>query len=870
MIACATTKGDFGNIDESVNSENIGTAQSALTSITGPANTWTFIPITGTQCGDGTSTGVGVNISPVAGNKDLVIFFEGGGACWDKPTCADGDFLGVKEFKNKALSPMYVMNGYHAADLAKQFNLDAGPDASDAAAELPLKKPFGHPDWTVIDVFNRSLPATTNPYRDANWVIIPYCTGDVHVGDSVQTWADAGTHPQMFYKGAKNFLADLPSIAASFSDATHVTVMGMSAGGFGATAHAWRIINAFPSARVDVVSDSGPLFNQNNGHDHIKNALNVWNVADAGVAPPDCPECLTDLRNTYKYFSDHYPSSRLALLSWDADDVISIMHDELPFVGPPIPLPSFYNELASLEKNTLEPLPNVKYFIPSNGWFPAVQSSLPSSEQGYIDPLPFQNVEHTTMGYFNTTATTNNYNWWPGTPHTTKTLGPWLAQMYNADPTWSSISGQGVQSLASVTVAPTSYTVQAGRTYQFTARARDQNGREMESPPAITWTVSGGGTISSTGLFTASNVPGGPYTITASGGGFTGTASVTVTGITAGDTVVHSQVLTPGANVMWTNWYTLSTSSTIQSISLYVDTAGGTLRMGLYSCPSASTHGDWVAETDEFTPTVGWNTRNVVTPVATPAGKYCIAYRASSSALKIRWYSTPLDNSFWGMSSTAGTSLPSVFASSASYMYGGLVSVYANFGGTPNAAPTVATAAAASATSPTTTTTTLTALGADDGGEGALTYTWEAISKPSGGAVSFSNNDSNSAKHTVATFSKAGSYTLRVFMIDLGGLYWFSDVTVTATVSQTASNLIMTPFDSSTKVSQTTQFSATVYDQFGAPLVSQPSISWSTSGGGTMNASSGLFTAGSTAGGPYTVTATGGGVTNNVDWSVVP
>src|SRR2546425_9019494 len=50
----------------------------------------------------------------------------------------------------------------------------------------------------------------------------------------------------------------------------------------------------------------------------------------------------------------------------------------------------------------------------------------------------------------------------------------------------------------------------------------------MAIPPAVTWAVSGGGTIDAGGLFTAGATTGGPHTVTASSGGVSDTASVTV------------------------------------------------------------------------------------------------------------------------------------------------------------------------------------------------------------------------------------------------------------------------------------------------------------------------------------------------------
>src|SRR6202040_704549 len=76
-----------------------------------------------------------------------------------------------------------------------------------------------------------------------------------------------------------------------------------------------------------------------------------------------------------------------------------------------------------------------------------------------------------------------------------------------------------------------------------------------------------------------------------------------------------------------------------------------------------------------------------------------------------------------------------------------------------NAAPTVATAGSASPSPVTGTTTALSVLGADDGGEPNLTYTWAATAEPSGAAPAFSVNGTNAAKNSTVTFNKAGNYT---------------------------------------------------------------------------------------------------------------
>src|SRR4029077_12049276 len=85
------------------------------------------------------------------------------------------------------------------------------------------------------------------------------------------------------------------------------------------------------------------------------------------------------------------------------------------------------------------------------------------------------------------------------------------------------------------------------------------------------------------------------------------------------------------------------------------------------------------------------------------------------------------------------------------------VAAFKTGSGSSNTPPTVATPASASPNPVTAQTTNLSVLGADDGGEATLTYTWATTGTPPA-PVTFSLNGTNAAKNTVATFAKAGSY----------------------------------------------------------------------------------------------------------------
>jgi len=183
----------------------------------------------------------------------------------------------------------------------------------------------------------------------------------------------------------------------------------------------------------------------------------------------------------------------------------------------------------------------------------------------------------------------------------------------------------------------------------------------------------------------------------------------------------------------------------------------------------------------------------------------------------------------------------------------------------PNNPPTIATAAAASPNPVTANSTALSVLGADDGGEANLTYTWATTGTPPA-AVTFSANGNNAAKAVTATFTAAGIYNLQVTVKDQAGQTVTSLVAVS--VSQTLTSIGVSPASATIAPSATQQFTATARDQFGAALVAQPALTWAVSGQGTIDGN-GLYTAATTAGGPYTVSAQAGTVIGTATVSVV-
>ncbi len=341
---------------------------------------------------------------------------------------------------------------------------------------------------------------------------------------------------------------------------------------------------------------------------------------------------------------------------------------------------------------------------------------------------------------------------------------------------------------ASLAVKPGMASVNFIKTQQYEALVQDQFGGALATQPTFTWSLSAttSGAISSTGLFTANTTAGGPYTVTATGGGKSGTAAVTVM-------AVNIPVGPPG--------YTWC-----------ADEGGG------FALSGASDVAFGINGQFKFlfhqTGTAIFNSGNFGGDPA-PGVVKCGFYKLSSST---------------------------------------------------NSAPGVAAAAAAASSPVTGTTTALSVLGADDAGEAGLTYAWATTGAPPAG-VTFSVNNSNAAKASTATFTKAGSYTFQCTIKDSGNLTATSSVTVT--VNQTASSVAVTPASATVAFSATQPFTASLKDQFSAALAVQPTATWSLSAttSGTLS-STGLFTANTTTGGPYTVTATSGGKTSTANVTV--
>lgn len=179
-----------------------------------------------------------------------------------------------------------------------------------------------------------------------------------------------------------------------------------------------------------------------------------------------------------------------------------------------------------------------------------------------------------------------------------------------------------------------------------------------------------------------------------------------------------------------------------------------------------------------------------------------------------------------------------------------------------NAPPEILTEPVAATAPVTGTSTVLNVTASDDAGEPALTYTW-SVNATFGHPVTFSENGTNAAKQTEATFTAPGTYTFSVLIRDEAGLSVSGTVDVTVDASLTA--VTVAPALATVPVNATQLFTASGRDQFGLTMAA-PAVVW-TAAGGTIDAA-GFFTAGAVPGGPFSVTAAAGALTGNAEITI--
>lgn len=138
-----------------------------------------------------------------SGSEDLIIFLQGGGACWS------------------------------------EFCLAV------------TRAPSGVPNANLL---NPTLEA--NPLADWNVVYLPYCDGSLFSGNN-DLDDDGDGESDRFHRGLQNLSASLDIARREFPSPRRVVLAGSSGGGFGTILGAPLVRHVYPDAELYVLNDSG-------------------------------------------------------------------------------------------------------------------------------------------------------------------------------------------------------------------------------------------------------------------------------------------------------------------------------------------------------------------------------------------------------------------------------------------------------------------------------------------------------------------------------------------------------------------------------------------------------------------------------------
>jgi len=242
--------------------------------------TWQWVPIDGVICRDGSDSGIAMRLA--SASSELMVFLEGGGACYDEESCAD--------------NPSHF-------------------DETDLAEIVDNELVTGIFDTTNSD----------NPVRDWNMVYVPYCTGDIYAG-SQPDGTVPGVEAKQQFVGFSNTLKIAEWVGENFADSTRVLLAGTSAGGFGTITAYAPLADRFPGVPVAMIDDSGPFVDSNAALAPCYQLLLrlLWNANEA--IPAGCAECngfLGDgISNILPYLAETYPLGRFGLFSTMEDATI--------------------------------------------------------------------------------------------------------------------------------------------------------------------------------------------------------------------------------------------------------------------------------------------------------------------------------------------------------------------------------------------------------------------------------------------------------------------------------------------------------------------------------------------------------------------
>jgi hypothetical protein len=303
---------------------------------------WVRVELPGTVCSDGSQYRFWYYDSPSTNN--LLISFEGGGACWDYATCSGQ--AGVLGAAHPNGIPVDYITSFEPTYVSPLVN---GADPG-------------------IPPFRSKTNTATNGW---DVVYMPYCTGDVHVGNRVVTYTDpTGANPPIVFRhaGYTNTVAAMNFLHGRFPSINKLLITGFSAGGVASSAVYYTARRTLAPAAGYLLNDSGPPYPAPNStfnswplHQLITtqwNLQSLYSQLPASFNP-------NDFGSINSMVATQFPSDHLAYTAYSSDYNFSRFSYErfYPGITKDQVLAKWRQDQTNLI-NLIKTFPNYSYHIP--------------------------------------------------------------------------------------------------------------------------------------------------------------------------------------------------------------------------------------------------------------------------------------------------------------------------------------------------------------------------------------------------------------------------------------------------------------------------------------------------------------------------
>jgi len=229
------------------------------------------------------------------GSEDLVIYLQGGGACW-----------------------------------------------SEFCMSIETATP-GIPKAGILDP-----ELAENPMKDWNVAFFNYCDGGLFASD--RDWGPVGGHlDNRKQRGLHNLSAGLDVTARAFPQPRRIVLTGISGGGFGTIFALPLVRKVYPDVPIDVLNDSGVGVGREGQPEFIELLTSDWNMS--AFLPDSCgSDCYANGHFTpyIDWQMQQDPSHKQGMMSYKEDFVLAVTFTQ---VGAEAFEQSLLSELDKLESN---------------------------------------------------------------------------------------------------------------------------------------------------------------------------------------------------------------------------------------------------------------------------------------------------------------------------------------------------------------------------------------------------------------------------------------------------------------------------------------------------------------------------------------